>query len=207
MTESTSQTAPAAKAKRLTGWQKGLLAGAVLIALGGLGLQAYAYFAAPADAVDQAAEPAAPPTVPPTPTPGVVPSFLPRTDESPTPTGGQVDADADAETDAQTAWQLGDWSPAVTRLGFSFVAGFAIAYALRAFLKFALIGLGVVLLALIGLQSAGAIDVDWAAIAGRWDAVADWLARQVASLGQFVQGYLPSAASAVAGLAIGFRRR
>ena len=62
------------------------------------------------------------------------------------------------------------------------------------------------LLALFGLQYAGVIDVDWSRMSEHWDAIAAWLGEQTASFRDFITGYLPSAASALAGMALGFKR-
>ena len=93
------------------------------------------------------------------------------------------------------------------RLGFSFFAGFCIAYALRAFLKLTLLAIGLVLLLLLGLQYAGVIEVDFSAMGEHYDTAVGWLRTQVTSFHQFVTGYLPSSATAGLGLFAGFRRR
>lgn len=98
------------------------------------------------------------------------------------------------------------WSPAVFRLGFSFFVGFCIAYALRTFVKASLVVIGVMLLALFGLQYAGVIDVDWSAMEGHYQRLTAKLSAQTASFQRFITGYLPSSASAALGLVVGFRR-
>jgi len=98
------------------------------------------------------------------------------------------------------------WSPVVFRLGFSFFAGFCIAYALRAFLEMALLVIGLVMLGLFGLEYAGIVTVEWSLVEGHYASVRDWLAGQTESFTAFVKGSLPSAASAGAGLVAGFRR-
>jgi len=52
-------------------------------------------------------------------------------------------------------------SPAIFRLGFSFVVGFAIAFAARTFLKISLFAVGLFLLALFGLEYVEIITVNW----------------------------------------------
>ncbi|MEZ6235654.1 MAG: FUN14 domain-containing protein [Phycisphaerales bacterium] len=99
------------------------------------------------------------------------------------------------------------YSPAVFRLGFSFFAGFAMAYALRQFVKITVATLGVVLLGLFGLQYAGLIQVDWGLLEGKFDAAAAFLRDQTESFTAFVRGYLPSTASAATGAFLGFRRK
>jgi len=99
------------------------------------------------------------------------------------------------------------WSPAIFRMGFSFFVGFAVAFALRAFVRVSLITLGLYFLTLFGLQYAGFIEVDWAAIGARYDGIRDWLGTELDSFASFATGYLPSAGTAMLGLATGFRRR
>jgi len=118
-----------------------------------------------------------------------------------------------AATDEQAAEETGErdaldeWSPTIFRLGFSFFVGFAIAYALRSFMKISLITIGVVLLGLFGLQYAGIVDVNWQAMEAHYDTAAEWLGNQTQSFTAFVQGYLPSAGMAGFGFVTGFRRR
>ena len=109
---------------------------------------------------------------------------------------------ADASSNA-----LDDWSPVIFRLGFSFFVGFCIAYAVRTFLKISIIGIGILLLALFGLQYADVINVDWEKMGGHFDTFTGWLGAQTASFKDFVTGYLPSAASGTAGLVFGFKKR
>lgn len=99
------------------------------------------------------------------------------------------------------------WSPAVFKLGFSFFVGFTVAYALRSFLKFALLSFGFMFLVLFGLQYAGLIEVKWALMERQYDGVSTWLGEQTRSFTAFVSGALPSAGAATTGLVAGFRRK
>lgn len=99
------------------------------------------------------------------------------------------------------------WYPQMFRLGFSFFVGFCIAYALRVFFKLAAFAAGGVLLLLFGLQYAGIITVDWSVMGGHYDSLVGWLGVQAGSMRTFVTGYLPSTATATAGLIMGFRKR
>lgn len=99
------------------------------------------------------------------------------------------------------------WSPTVFALGFSFFVGFAMAYALRMFLKFALIGFGFFFMFMFGLQYAGLIEVKWAAMEDKYDKITADLNEKAHSATDYVTAYLPSAASASAGLVAGFWRR
>ncbi|MHC5024720.1 MAG: FUN14 domain-containing protein [Planctomycetota bacterium] len=101
---------------------------------------------------------------------------------------------------------LGAWSPAIFRFGFSFFVGFCISYALRTFLRMTIIVIGVILLVLFGLQYAGVIDVNWEAMGGHYDSIVAWLGEQTSGFGEFIRGYLPSAAMGTFGAVVGFRR-
>ena len=180
----------ARRPRRLPGWKKVLLAGSVALMAAGLGLQGFAYLRRPAE---QEAKP----------TGGRLTQVQPK-GFLPTPTPGSDAPKAPAPPSAEQS--IEDWYPAIFRLGFSFFVGFCIAYALRAFFKVSLAAIGVILLALFGLQYAGVVQVDWSAMGRHYDGVVGWLAGQFSGFKNFVTGYLPSAASAGVGLFAGFRR-
>ena len=125
---------------------------------------------------------------------------------APSDNGGTEDPDQN-QPDADKPFALENYSPALFRLGFSFFVGFAIAYALRSFLKITIIAIGLMLLGLFGLQYAGVVTVDWAVMEQYYNTSMEWLKEQTAGFSAFIQGYLPSAASAAGGFVIGFRRR
>ncbi len=114
--------------------------------------------------------------------------------------------DAAKSTDPEVRNALEAWSPAVFRLGFGFFVGFCIAYALRAFFKISLIALGVVFLALFGLQYAGVLDVNWDKIERAYDASAEWVQSEAKTFVAFMQGYIPSIGAGLVGGFIGFRK-
>ncbi len=168
--------------RRLAGWQK--IAVGISVALTLVGLAVYA-----AGSFGEAAAPATRKRAPVQPK-GFVPTGTSETSDTAEAPAGE-----------------GDWRPVLFRLGFSFFVGFCVAYALRAFFKISIVAIGLVLLLLFGLQYAGLIDVDWAAMEGCYDSASAWLWRQVTSLRRFVTGYLPSSASGIAGMAVGLKRR
>lgn len=100
-----------------------------------------------------------------------------------------------------------DWSDGLFRLGFSFFIGFAIAFALRSFIKLSLVAVGFFAMALLGMQYAGFIEVNWTLMGDRYDDAGAWLSSQFSSARAFVTGELPSAAGVLAGFALGFRAR
>jgi len=113
--------------------------------------------------------------------------------------------DGAAAGDTGGSW-MREWSPAIFRLGFSFFVGFAIAYALRTFVKLSLVVVGLFALLLFGLEYAGLLEIRWGAIGDRYESLAAWASGQFESFRTFITGELPSAGAAVAGLALGFRR-
>lgn len=122
-----------------------------------------------------------------------------------TPDNGDVSANGVAEDDAPDG--LAAWSPAIFRMGFSFFVGFAVAFALRSFLKLAIVALGFFFLALFGLQYAGLIEVHWALMEERYHTLTDGLDEKVKAGSSAMFAYLPSAAAASGGFILGFVRR
>lgn len=99
------------------------------------------------------------------------------------------------------------WAPLLAKGGLSFFVAFCIGYALRTFLKGTMLVVGVVALAVFGLQKAGILgEVNWDKAQGYWDNLTANVGEQFESLKTFVSGSLPSAASGTAGLFAGFRR-
>ncbi len=101
---------------------------------------------------------------------------------------------------------LDRWSPTLFRMGFGFFVGFAIAFALRSFVKISLVAIGLGLLLLLFLQWQGLIDVDWEQAGEHWDTFTAWASEQTRSFTAFVSGYFPSAAASLGGFVVGFRR-
>ena len=64
---------------------------------------------------------------------------------------------------------------------------------------------GVVLVALFGLQYGGIIDVNWMGMQARYDGFVDWLTAYAGALRSFMAANLASAASFSAGLLMGLR--
>lgn len=112
---------------------------------------------------------------------------------------------AASESSSGEDW-MNEWSPTIFRLGFSFFVGFAVAYAVRTFIKLSVVAVGFMLLLLFGLQYAGIIEVHWGKVADHYDSFGSWFSAQFSSLSSFIAGELPSAASVTAGLVLGFRR-
>ncbi len=99
------------------------------------------------------------------------------------------------------------WSRAVFQTGFGFFIGFAIAFAVRSFVKLSLIAVGLFALALFGLEYIGLVSVQWGAISERYDSVSDWLSAQTASFSTFITGQIPGASAGIAGAIFGIGRK
>jgi uncharacterized membrane protein (Fun14 family) len=91
------------------------------------------------------------------------------------------------------------------RLGFSFLVGLAVGFALKVTFKIAIAVVGLILLGVFGLQYAGLVDVNWSGVEVQYDTWADWLRVQGAAFLDFVQANLSSGASFLAGLALGLK--
>lgn len=102
---------------------------------------------------------------------------------------------------------LGEMSPAIFQLGFSFVVAFAIAYAARTFLRITLIAAGGFLLILFGLEYVDIVTVNWHTMEEHYNSLVASVRESFSGFKEFVTGRLPSAGSALAGLLVGFRRK
>jgi uncharacterized membrane protein (Fun14 family) len=91
------------------------------------------------------------------------------------------------------------------RLGFSFLVGLAVGFALKVAFKIAIVVVGVVLLGVFGLQYAGLVDVNWSGVEVQYDTWAGWLRVQGGAFLDFVGANLSSGASFLAGLALGLK--
>ncbi len=102
---------------------------------------------------------------------------------------------------------LEQWSPSLVRGGFSMFIGFAIGYAIRAFLRLATIIAGVYFLILTLMAWAGWVEIHWSVIEGQFDQMVSTLETQFASFKAFLMGSIPSAGLGAAGLASGLRQK
>ncbi|MCG6859711.1 MAG: FUN14 domain-containing protein [Chromatiaceae bacterium] len=91
------------------------------------------------------------------------------------------------------------------RLGFSFIVGLAVGYALKVAFKIALVVCGLLLILLFSLQYNGLIEVNWTGMESNYDGIAAWLAAYGGVLKDFMADHLSSAASFTTGLLLGLR--
>jgi uncharacterized membrane protein (Fun14 family) len=133
-------------------------------------------------------------------------------DTQPAPGGTGTDVGAASLTAGGT--QVGEaqeevnlWAPLAMKGGLAFAVAFAIGFALRTFMTLTMVVLGVVALAIFGLQKAGIVsEIDWTIAQGHWDKLTANIGQQVESFKSFVSGSLPSAGAGTVGLISGFRR-
>ncbi|MCC6426555.1 MAG: hypothetical protein IT435_07015 [Phycisphaerales bacterium] len=97
-------------------------------------------------------------------------------------------------------------APAIFRLGSSFVAGFFLGWLSRKFLKLAILVAGAVALGAYGLHKAGVVSIDPDAVKSTADQGLGAVRSGLESFKDFVFGYVPSAASGIAGMFMGIRR-
>ncbi|MBV5276086.1 MAG: FUN14 domain-containing protein [Lamprocystis purpurea] len=91
------------------------------------------------------------------------------------------------------------------KVGFSFMVGLAVGYALKVAFKVALVIFGLILLGIFALQYAGIAQVDWSGMEVRYDTWATWLSVNGGAFLDFVGNNLSSTASFIAGLALGLK--
>ena len=118
-----------------------------------------------------------------------------------------VDEQGDDDSSPLLREWLGDLSPLLTKLGFSFVVGFAVGYVLLFFLRAAALLAGLVLAALFGLQYAGVVQVDWPSIETNYESALGWLLPRFDALRTFLLENLSSSGSAALGMLSGLMRR
>lgn len=115
---------------------------------------------------------------------------------------------AGAATAGGVASWLGDMtSPAVARMGASYLGGFLIGWLFHRFLKIAAIAAGIALACIGALKGTGWIDLDWAAVEQQINDGMASLHHGAEGLKELLSGYLPSAGAAGAGSFFGFRKK
>jgi uncharacterized membrane protein (Fun14 family) len=90
-------------------------------------------------------------------------------------------------------------------LGFSFIVGLAVGFAFKIAFKIALVGGGLLLVALFGLQHAGLIGINWVGMEAGYDSFAAWFGAYAGGLKDFMSHHLSNAASFTAGLVLGLK--
>ena len=91
------------------------------------------------------------------------------------------------------------------QMGFSFIVGLAVGFALKIAFKIALVVGGVLLVALFALQYAGLIDINWVEMESSYNGFAAWLGAYAGGLKDFMADHLSNTASFLGGLVVGVR--
>lgn len=90
-------------------------------------------------------------------------------------------------------------------LGFSFIVGLAVGFAFKIAFKIALVGGGLLLIALFALQHAGFIGINWSGMEAGYDSFAAWFGAYAGGLRDFMSKNLSNAASFTAGILLGLK--
>lgn len=99
-----------------------------------------------------------------------------------------------------------DLSTLFVKGGFGLFMGFAIGFAVRAFIKLATVIIGFYFITLIMLSYMGWIEIHWHIIEGQFDGLVSNLGAQFQSFKAFLTGSIPSGGAAATGLAMGLRK-
>lgn len=101
---------------------------------------------------------------------------------------------------------IGSFEQAIyLKVGLSFLAGLALGFAIKMAVKFALLIGALLVVALLAQQSIGLQEVDLSGIQIQYEGWLGWLSARVGGIFDFMGENLASAASFVAGLALGLR--
>jgi uncharacterized membrane protein (Fun14 family) len=98
------------------------------------------------------------------------------------------------------------YAPAVFQVGFSFVIGFAIAYVFKTFVRITLVLLGVGIVAVVGMQVMGMLEINWAAFEAYAHRAMLYMHSQTGSFEVLATGMIPPAATGLVGILSGFKR-
>lgn len=100
-----------------------------------------------------------------------------------------------------------DVSKMAVKGGFGLFMGFAIGFAIRAFLRLAAVIVGFYFLTLTVLAYLGWIEIHWHVIEGQANGLIGNLGAQFESFKAFLTGSIPSSGAAATGLAIGLKKK
>ncbi|MEE2886193.1 MAG: FUN14 domain-containing protein [Planctomycetota bacterium] len=98
------------------------------------------------------------------------------------------------------------WSEAAFKYGFSCFVGFVCGFAVRSFLKMALVFCGVFCLALFALEYAGFLTIEWDALDQEFSGILERIKTQAEGFRSFITGSVPNAGLALFGMYVGFRK-
>jgi uncharacterized membrane protein (Fun14 family) len=107
---------------------------------------------------------------------------------------------------AEKAWYE-KLSPHATRIGLTFLVGFIVGWAFRAFLKMMLMISVLAAAIFAGLSYFNVMNVDMSKAEQKYESSKAWLTDQAWRLKDAVQSHLPSSGASALGLFVGFRRK
>lgn len=98
-----------------------------------------------------------------------------------------------------------DASPALFRFGGSFIGGFFLAMLLKKFIKLTALALVAIGGLIFLLKHTGVINLDWGSVESQVQQGGEWAKAHASQFKTIALGYLPSGASAIAGMFVGAR--
>jgi uncharacterized membrane protein (Fun14 family) len=90
-------------------------------------------------------------------------------------------------------------------LGFSFMVGLALGFALKIAFKVVMLLAGLILLGVFALQYVGILDVNWYGIEVHYNGWVEWIGANGGAFFDFIGANLTSAAAFMTGLAMGLK--
>jgi uncharacterized membrane protein (Fun14 family) len=102
---------------------------------------------------------------------------------------------------------LRDLSPFMVKGGFGLFLGFAIGFAVRAFLRLAIVIIGFYFLLLSMMAYVGLIEIHWNLMDTQFTNLLSFLGRQFESVKAFLTGAIPASSLTALGFVVGLRRK
>jgi uncharacterized membrane protein (Fun14 family) len=118
-----------------------------------------------------------------------------------------VPAEPDAADSRDESFGLRDVSPFLVKGGFGLFIGFAIGFAMRAFLRLAVLIIGFYFLVLAIMAYAGWIEIHWSLMEDQFSHLLSSLRGQFDSFKAFLTGAIPASTLTAVGFAVGLRRK
>jgi len=99
------------------------------------------------------------------------------------------------------------FSPWLTRVGFTFIVGFVVGWAFRAFIKIMSMIASLALAVVLALSYFGVLNVDFSSAEKQYESAMSWVTDQASRAAKTILNHIPGSASSFAGMFIGFRRK
>jgi uncharacterized membrane protein (Fun14 family) len=108
---------------------------------------------------------------------------------------------------ADDSFGVHDLSPFMVKGGFGLFIGFAIGFAVRAFLRLAVVITGFYFLVLTMMAYAGLIEIHWNLLETKFTGLVSFLGGQFESFKTFLTGAIPASTLTTVGFIVGLRRK